>query len=282
MQKLNGLNFLRKFENFLDLAVRRVAAKYPDVSIYDLSSGPTIVDRGAGDANGIWACLHWGEYDEALSTLPHGLRRGDPISVLDCGANVGGFGILLANRGFCLKEYHAVEMNPRTFGRAAFNLTNWRGQRPAHLINAAVTGECGRISIEDSFGDTGQSIYRSPHSHTGKASEISVPTVTIARLLDKEAWPEGLPELIKLDIEGAEFDVVPQLTAELLQATSVLIVEIHPLRNLPASGLVLSMSALGFECCLRPQSEWGVYVFRRGAGHALYGNVNRGASELNT
>jgi FkbM family methyltransferase len=263
MQKLKGLKFLAGFANFWDLAVRRLTAKYPDISIYDLASGPTILDRGSGDTNSIWACLDWGEYNAALAALPTRLKQGRPISVLDCGANAGGFGILLANRGFSLRQYHAVEMNPRAFGRAAFNLTNWRGQTPARLFNAAVAEKSGWIDIEDSYGDTGQSIY-SPN-HDAAAPKISVQKITIQSLLSEDAWPGGAPELIKLDVEGAEFDIIPQLDAEMLRGTAALIAEIHPVRGRPAQSLVSSMEALGFTCSLRPHGDWGVYVFCRHA-----------------
>lgn len=263
IQKLKGLKFLAGFANFWDLAVRRLTAKYPDISIYDLASGPTILDRGSGDTNSVWACLDWGEYDTALAALPNRLKQGRPISVLDCGANAGGFGILLANRGFSLRQYHAVEMNPRAFGRATFNLTNWRGQCPARLFNAALADKSGWIDIEDSYGDTGQSLYAA--SHDAATPKISVPKITIESLLSKDSWPGGLPELIKLDVEGAEFDVIPQLDAEMLRGTASLIAEIHPMRGRAAESLVSSMEALGFKCRLRPRGEWGVYVFCRHA-----------------
>lgn len=266
MKIVDGLDFLRRFDNFWDLVVRRITSKYRDVAIYDLPSGPVIVDRAADDDNGVWACLHAGEYDSALCALPQHLCMGAPIRVLDCGANAGGFGILLANRGFNFKQYHAVEMNPRAFGRAAFNLTNWREHPPAQLLNAAVADECGWVKIQDVFGDTGQSIYR-PISNADE-SPLRVPKTTIGILLSKQAWPDGLPDLIKLDVEGAEFDIIPQFTFEMLAGTSAVIVEIHPLRQLPARELVLRMMAFGFDCCLRPQGEWGVYVFCRGPRRA--------------
>jgi FkbM family methyltransferase len=259
MQKLNGLKFLWGFQNFWDLAVRRIAAKYRDVSIYDLLSGPAIVDRQAGDTNGVWACLHWGEYDNALSAIELKISNRNRVAVLDCGANAGGFGLLLAKKGFIFREYHAVEMNPRAFGRAAFNLTNWRGQTPARMINAAVTKESGWVTISDSFGDTGQSIYRA--SVDSDDQKVKVPKITISTLLSEESWPLGLPELIKLDIEGAEFDAIPQLTNEMLRGTRAIIVEIHPLRNIPAIELVNYLRVLGFECKIRPAGEWGVYAF---------------------
>lgn len=39
------------------------------VGLYDLESGPVIVDRVAADPNGIWACLFWWEYEGAISVL---------------------------------------------------------------------------------------------------------------------------------------------------------------------------------------------------------------------
>jgi FkbM family methyltransferase len=263
MKKLGGLKFLFKFDNFWDLAVRRLSSKYKDVSIYDLKTGPSIVDRAAGDSNGIWACLDWGEYDMALEILNPILKAHASIGVLDCGANVGGFGLLLASRGFLFREYHAVEMNPRAMGRASFNLTNWHGQPPALVVNAAIAEESGWISIEDIPGDTGQSIYRSIDEN--ERPTIAIKKVTIKDLLDVNSWSKGLPDLIKIDIEGAEFDAIPQLTEGFLENTSAIIVEIHPLRERDPLELVNHLSYLNFECVLSPKNTppWGVYVFSR-------------------
>lgn len=262
MSMLQGLQFLRQFDNFWDLAARRIAGKYRDVSIYDLKSGPAIVDRSAGDANGVWACLHWREYDEALRAIEPTIHPRRAIGVLDCGANAGGFGLLLANRDLNCREYHAVEMNPRTFGRLAYNVTNWRSFPPATAINAALAGEPGWAEMVDVYGNTGQSLFRSS-DREGPGRTVRVQKVTIADLLRGDSWQYGMPELIKLDIEGAEFDVVPQLDAQLLASTDAIVMEIHPIRNRPANELVHHLESLSFPCVLRPENEWGVYVFRR-------------------
>lgn len=263
MKKLFGLIFLFKFHNAIDLISRRLFSKYRDVSIYDLKVGPTILDRGAGDQNSIWACLDWGEYDAALDMVLSSFNFKNSISVLDCGANSGGFGLLLANRGLKFREYHAVEMNPRTFGRASFNLTNWRGQFPARVINAAVCNQTGWLRLPDIFGDTGQSI----HQNTNHLDEcfIFVPRISISELLCPSAWPLGLPELIKIDIEGSEFDIITQFNINNLCNTNYIIIEIHSNRNFPPNLIIDHFFLLNFNCTLRPPNNlnWGVYVFSK-------------------
>lgn len=249
--------FWWRFRNFWELCLRSFNSRYSMVGIYDLSSGPIIIDRGAADPNGVWGCLFWWEYDSALKSLAPFFAKHQSVGVLDCGANVGGFGLLLAQMGIPFREYHAVEMNPRTCGRLAFNLTNWRNQLPAKIINAAVAGENGWVEIEDVFGSDSQSLYDGLNS----VASVRVPSLTINNLLTSSNWGKGFPELLKVDIEGAEFDAVPQLDKIALEGTYAILIEIHQNRGRSAEELVAHLAGIGFECVSRPAGEWGVYAF---------------------
>ena len=259
--RIHEISFWKRFDNFWDILTRSIAARYRMVGLYDLESGPVIVDRAAADPNGIWACLFWWEYEGAISVLEDFFSDPMPLGILDCGANIGGFGLLLTSRGVKIREYHAVEMNPRTFGRLAYNLTNWRTQLPARVTNAALADQEGWVKINDTFGDDSQSLFAQAQKN-GESGQVWVHKTTLHTLLDASQWKSGLPELIKLDVEGSEFDAIYQLDRNLLSGTKAIVMEVHGNRSLPASGLIDHLESLSFECILRPQGEWGVYVFR--------------------
>lgn len=257
-QRLGELKFWSRFPNFVDIFTRSISSKYGFVGLYDLPTGPVIVDRFASDPNGIWACLYWWEYEACLKAIEPIIQN--KVSVLDCGANIGGFGLLLAGRGVDIQEYHAVEMNPRTCGRLAFNLTNWRGLAPAKVMNAAVSNHSGTVAISDVFGSDSQSLFQSQNPSTAM---VKIPTTTINELLERAKWESGGPDLVKIDIEGAEFEAIPLLGSDSLLNTKVVIIEIHSNRDKPSSLLVEHMQGLDFRCASRPQGEWGVYTFLR-------------------
>lgn len=252
--------FWRKFSNFWEIGLRSFLSQYRMVGLYDLESGPVIVDRAAADPNGIWGCLYWWEYESALKSLRTFFENNQSISVLDCGANIGGFGLLLAQSGIQFREYQAVEMNPRTCGRLAFNLTNWRNQVPAKIHNAAVADSSGWVENPDVFGSDAQSLYGTPMI---ASRTVRVPKIALSHLLHASSWESGLPELLKMDIEGAEFDAIPTLDSHSLAGTSVIIIEIHNNRERQAEAIVQHLKSLSFDCISGPQTEWGVYTFLR-------------------
>ena len=258
--RFHELCFWRRFGNFFEIALRSLASKYRMVGLYDLESGPVIVDRAAADPNGIWGCLYWWEYGAALKPLDAFFKNHRPIGVLDCGANIGGFGLLLAQMGIEFREYHAVEMNPRTCGRLAFNLTNWKNHVPAKIYNAAVADCSGWVENPDVFGSDSQSLYGPPMK--AKRS-VRVPKIPLNHLLYRSAWESAQPELLKLDIEGAEFDAIQTLDSDALSGTSAIIIEIHDNRSQEAEFLVKYLELLSFKCISNPIGEWGVYTFLR-------------------
>lgn len=77
-----------------------------------------ILDYGGSDASGVLTCLLDPMYRQFLTALSLGPRP----TVLDLGANAGGFILMLLAEGYTPAKAVAVEMNPTTFSRLQLNL----------------------------------------------------------------------------------------------------------------------------------------------------------------
>lgn len=144
-----------------------------------------------------------------LKSLPH------PPVVLDCGANIGSFGLRILRERPDAKIV-SVEAAPDTFAilkiNQEANVGNW------HPVYAALWKEEGMLTLNR----RGFSFM-----HTVQEAELGVAESIPARTLQSVRDEFGLDrvDILKVDIEGAEASVVPA-SFEALDA-GVLIVEVH-------------------------------------------------------
>lgn len=131
-----------------------------------------------------------------------GIGPGD--AVVDMGANVGLFTAQLAATG---AEVHAWEPDPYAFEKLT---RRFDGVANVHLHNAAVALRPGRLRLarkadfdrDPKRHSTASSIYF--QSDAGQGS-VEVDVVAFADALSRCAAPV---RLVKMDIEGAEFDIL--------------------------------------------------------------------------
>lgn len=154
-------------------------------------------------------------YDEAIRRVPAGSR------VIDVGANVGMF-CLRVKELVPSAAIHAFEPEPanhRDAEQALWGLTDVRIERAAvgpsvgqgvlyvhassvhHSMNPAKTGALGR-----------------PHEYT-----LSTPVTDLHRILDG-----GEIDLLKLDCEGAEYDIVQSITGDIGRRIRSIVAEVEP------------------------------------------------------
>ena len=184
--------------------------------------------RLAWMARHIWA----GEYD-----LP-GFIPSPGDRVLDVGANVGVFSLLAASRGASVT---AIEPHAETFSWLERNTGGW-------LVECRHAAVVGRVpssgDIEFVEGPTSTSHHIA--SLAGSPPERSVtrvPAVSFTALM-RDGY-----DLIKLDVEGAEFEIVRNTELDDLRRITRLVAEVHEragnrgvLRNrLEQAGLVVRM-----------------------------------------
>jgi FkbM family methyltransferase len=152
------------------------------------------------------ATLIWGgEYD-----LP-GFVPGPWERVADIGANVGIFSVLAADRGAAVT---AFEPHPENFTWLRRNTAPWGVDcRRAAVVGRVPAG--GEVSLVDAGASTAH--------HVGEpgATSMAVPAVSFAELV-RERY-----DLVKLDVEGAEFEIVEATPLDVLAAVPRLVAEVH-------------------------------------------------------
>lgn len=130
----------------------------------------------------------------------------EPSAIVDCGAHIGAF-TLLARRRFPRAQLTAFEPNPANLDRLRRNLA-LNGIEGVEVMAAAVSTAAGRSAFH----------FTPMHSEGGRlgdAREASGPvtqtTVDVADLPAFVAHLGAVPLLIKLDVEGAEEQLIPAL-----------------------------------------------------------------------
>jgi len=137
-------------------------------------------------------------------------------NVIDIGANVGAFSILAAYLG--AKKVIAIEPVLETYKNLFDNINKSKLSTivPMKYLVSAQNGDKHKISINENSGHN--SMYNVDSNY-----EI-VETVTLHTLLESL---DGDDILLKLDCEGAEYDILLSASHEDMQRINQVIIEIH-------------------------------------------------------
>lgn len=213
-------------------------------------------------SKGDWLIRH--QYDqEAIDVVYTGNEYGVPDDmtgrvVLDCGGNIGTFARLCAERG---ARVLSVEPMLESFRMLAGNLAHFASGQIATL-RAAVADRDGRTHLAHNFNPTGNSIL------WGAAGE-EVPLIAFDRLLGLAEETFGKPiDWVKLDIEGAEYYVIPSSQFKGVREVSC---EFHDEKFLPDArqrcrDCIAHLESLGFVTAEDREwrNQYGWYVAYRG------------------
>jgi FkbM family methyltransferase len=136
----------------------------------------------------------------------------EPTTILDLGANIG-IAALLFRQRYPQAKIICVEASPKTYGRLVRNVS---GDPRIETINAAVAGTSGSVSFTDD--------QESWANHISSDGPVTVRSVTIDELVER--YEVSAQDLIKIDIEGAEFDAIG--ASKLLGRAGSILGEVHP------------------------------------------------------
>jgi FkbM family methyltransferase len=129
--------------------------------------------------------------------------------IFDIGANVGSWTLANINKA---DKFITIEASPKTFKRLENNINN----NKVELLEYAVCNNNGEdITFYDADCDVLSTINKEWltadtsrfHNYT-KYKQINVKTVTIDSLIKTY----GIPDLIKVDVEGGEYECISSLT----------------------------------------------------------------------
>jgi FkbM family methyltransferase len=240
-----------QFDNWPFLIIQRFCFDTP--MVYQKRNVRFLVDRASGDQHGLTDCVTHDIYSRYFPCL----TKDRPLRVLDLGANIGGFGLALILAGFEIERIVAVEMNMRTHARLAYNLVNNIGSKAA-LVHAAVCNTKRNILVADNDGWVGNSIY---DRSLGNTPTLEVPGVTLDELT-KSYFPSQRVDILKMDIEFAEYEVLFSETCKSVVQYDHLLMEIHEDGRHEKKALVRRLDELNFEMLTGEDSpDSGVYFF---------------------
>jgi FkbM family methyltransferase len=187
-----------------------------------------------------WMATHiWGgEYD-----LP-GFVPGRGDRVVDIGANIGIYSLLAADRGAMVT---AIEPHPGNFNWLERNTAGWAVEcRRAAVLGRVPPG--GEVTLHEAPGHTAHHVAG---TRAGEADGEStpVPAISFAELVGEDY------DLVKLDVEGAEFGIVADTPLEVLGKLRRLVAEVHHLAGDPErlrdrlseAGLAVTLSGRGAD-----------------------------------
>ncbi|MCL4797988.1 MAG: FkbM family methyltransferase [Burkholderiales bacterium] len=219
-------------------------------SPYRVSSRSVVLELrpGMGDRYGFYEVAIRDDYFSAGQTISPG------DTVIDIGANVGCFALIAARRVGPTGRVIAVEPDERTFRQLERNIElNDATNVTARCV--AIGGYRGSIPF---FIRSDSALFNSIYSHPQHvAASRTVPMITLADLMSEEAIDAC--RYLKLDCEGAEYDIVESLTSEVSGRIAQITLELHRIQGKDPGVLRKKLQDLGFARA----SESGLLYYRR-------------------
>lgn len=164
------------------------------------------------DRFGIFEIFLDNEYSPVLDCIE---STSNP-TIVDLGSNIGGFALYIFD-SFPQAKVVSVEVAPDTFDVLKRN-QKLNTERDWDILQAAVWTKNGHVNLDRRDTSTGHRVAKDE-----EGSER-----VVAKLLDGILLDAGINDisLMKMDIEGAESEVVP-VNEEVFQRTQILVIEIH-------------------------------------------------------
>jgi len=243
---------IRRWRSLTRTYVGLGATRYPVV--VETTSGLQLQLHDLDDVRTIWAVFCRDEYAVPPSTR----------TIVDIGANYGAFTCFAATAAPEARIL-SCEPFPSTFERLEENVrVNGFGGR-VRSWQAAVAAETGRMLMGAAPDEA------SPFRHLLRTVKRDVPTVKVQTLSWCDLMNRARAELgcdqidlVKLDVEGTEYDVFIGIDPRQLAAVKELQLEYH---HGPKAALFEAISGAGFRLAsdVRYASDQGVAHFRRPA-----------------
>lgn len=234
----------RAFSNWPMVLTRLAAKRYLGVNMGEIlwrtRGGPTFVTPSGdiGAWRGIVESVVWDAY--RLRTLS------GVATFVDIGANVGGFSCAMMSL-FPEGRGLAVEPSPRTFAYLRSNLKRNGADQAVECVSAAVTGRGGPGEVR-LFEQPTDSVISTvvPELNRGLVGDgILVRAVTLPDLLAQSGF--GSIDVLKVDVEGAEFDILRGLDDADLRGVRRIVLEYHPVPGRTPQDVVASLDRAGFD-----------------------------------
>lgn len=231
-----AIDIVQRIDNWPTAFGMRFDRKKPGLQLLRFRDGLNVLCRGGTrDWDVVHELLFAGSYDRAMSHLRN--QTGAPV-VLDLGGNIGLFS-LLAAQTHRQAEVYSFEPGPPNFRLFEMNrLANPALTDRIHLSKEAVSGETRTVEwFFDEANPGGSGLF---------ATDGQKFTVQLRAFAD--AIPTGPIALAKIDIEGAEFELLEKTPPETWNRIKAISLELHddPRGKMTQTAFLDQMKGYGF------------------------------------
>ena len=179
-----------------------------------------------------------------MDYFQHGISVQGGDTVVDVGANFGAFSIAASRLVGESGKVFCYEPDPFVFERLQQNI-RMNGCRNVTAFNEAVGGRDGHVDL---FIDR-KSAFSTLHTEvdgrvSSRAHSTTVPMRAIASVI---AMAGPSVTLLKIDCEGAEYDILERLTPDAAALVSQVAMEVHRVPGHSVDSVPARLAALGFD-----------------------------------
>ena len=144
-------------------------------------------------------------------------------TIVDIGANAGYFTLFAVSR-FVRAKVFAYEPIPVNYAQLARH-RDLNPDFPIKCFPAAVSGRCGEIKLSFDAADSFTTSATVFSSGPAAMDSLTVPCVSLQQLLDDHGIEKC--DLLKMDCEGAEYDIFYSCPADYLKRIDQIAMEVH-------------------------------------------------------
>jgi len=244
-------HILKNYSNGFDILLRQLSKKHIDY--VKLKNGMVILAGRKGLVlDEVEEIFIKGVYTPSLITL------NSSSTVVDIGANVGIFALLMASKG--IKNIYAVEPSPANIKLLKKNFQK-NGFEVPTICKAAISDKSGKRNLYlEKYNAhnflTNSKIILPDHRH------IKVPTLTLASFLKKYKLTKV--DLLKLDCEGSEGAIFKSTPINIWKRINQVTLEYHDhLSSLSHSQILKKLTPLGYRITVSSSMQPVGYIYAK-------------------
>src|ERR1700676_758266 len=175
--------------------------------------------------------------------LSLGQRLDAGATVVDIGANVGGFAVSASQRIGRSGRVVAVEPEPNSFRQLEVNAALNPRYAPIQALCCAVGGKRGEAVLH-SDEKAMLSSFQQLETRRSHPVDLIVPVLTLEDVFD-QARVEYC-HYLKIDAEGSEYDIIGTLTPKMASRVEQITLEVHDLPGHERSALYSKLKDMGY------------------------------------
>lgn len=166
--------------------------------------------------------------------------------VLDLGAHIGSFGILASHARGCRVVAFEPDRDSMRLCRANALLNGFEDR--FQFVEAAVGGSDCTVQFYEAFQNWGHTMFSSVEGLTGQS--VHVPCYSLKKAVDLSS---DFCAFVKVNIEGAEFEMIEQADTETLNRIGALAGEVHyDLVKRSSEQMISKLKSANFKIRLEP------------------------------